>query len=99
MAYGFAKQSGGALRIHSKVGFRTTISLYLPLACEQSEVKEKDQKSATQSLREKFRGGHNRYPAPRMQHQQVLIATDQRIGLGYQRQGQKLGILWIAAWG
>ena len=30
MIYGFAKQSGGQARIHSKVGHGTTVSLYLP---------------------------------------------------------------------
>jgi CheY-like chemotaxis protein len=32
MVYGFIKQSGGAARIYSEVGFGTTVSLYLPLA-------------------------------------------------------------------
>ncbi len=30
MIYGFAKQSGGQVRIHSEVGHGTTVSLYLP---------------------------------------------------------------------
>ena len=32
MVYGFARQSGGTVRIYSEVNFGTTVSLYLPLA-------------------------------------------------------------------
>jgi PAS domain S-box-containing protein len=32
MAYGFAKQSGGHLRLYSELGIGTTLSLYLPVA-------------------------------------------------------------------
>jgi len=32
MVYGFAKQSGGTVRIYSELGVGTTVSLYLPLA-------------------------------------------------------------------
>ncbi len=32
MVYGFVKQSGGAIRIYSEVGFGTNIALYLPFA-------------------------------------------------------------------
>jgi PAS domain S-box-containing protein len=38
MVYGFAKQSGGTVRIHSEPGYGTTVSLYLPLAYEMDEV-------------------------------------------------------------
>jgi two-component system NtrC family sensor kinase len=37
MAYGFAKQSGGHIKIYSEVGFGTTIKLYLPRAQEESD--------------------------------------------------------------
>src|ERR1019366_4265121 len=32
MVYGFAKQSGGTVRIYSELGHGTTVTLYLPLA-------------------------------------------------------------------
>jgi len=34
MVYGFARQSGGAVRLYSEPGFGTSVSLYLPLATE-----------------------------------------------------------------
>ncbi len=34
MVYGFARQSGGTVRLYSEVGFGTTVRLYLPLAGE-----------------------------------------------------------------
>ena len=39
MIYGFARQSGGQVRIHSALGSGTTVTLYLP-AVEQSAVAE-----------------------------------------------------------
>jgi PAS domain S-box-containing protein len=37
MVYGFIKQSDGAIRLYSEVGFGTTVSLYLPLAEQRIE--------------------------------------------------------------
>jgi hypothetical protein len=36
MVYGFAKQSGGHLRIHSEVNLGTTVKLYLPRALQEA---------------------------------------------------------------
>ncbi|MEA2778900.1 MAG: hypothetical protein QOK29_444, partial [Rhodospirillaceae bacterium] len=36
MVYGFAKQSGGHLKIYSEVGFGTSVKLYLPRALESA---------------------------------------------------------------
>jgi len=41
MVYGFAKQTRGHLRIHSKVGQGTTVRLYLPRALQDAVVLEK----------------------------------------------------------
>ena len=38
MVYGFAKQSGGTVRLYSELGYGTTVSLYLPLAGEASQA-------------------------------------------------------------
>jgi PAS domain S-box-containing protein len=38
MVYGFARQSGGTVRIYSEPGYGTTVSLYLPLSGEDSLV-------------------------------------------------------------
>ena len=38
MVYGFIKQSGGTVRIYSEVGYGTTVSLYLPLAEDDSQL-------------------------------------------------------------
>jgi signal transduction histidine kinase len=37
MVYGFARQAGGDVRVESKLGEGTTISLYFPLAVSGSE--------------------------------------------------------------
>ncbi|MGL5839074.1 MAG: histidine kinase famiy protein [Sphingorhabdus sp.] len=37
MAYGFAKQSGGALRIYSEVGFGTTVRFFFPVVDKSTE--------------------------------------------------------------
>jgi len=39
MIYGFARQSGGQVRVHSKPGIGTTVSLYLP-ASQEAAVEE-----------------------------------------------------------
>jgi PAS domain S-box-containing protein len=41
MVYGFAKQTGGHLRIYSEVGQGTTVKLYLPRALQDAIVLEK----------------------------------------------------------
>ena len=46
MIYGFAKQSGGHLKIYSEVGFGTTVKLYLPRA-QASEAIEAEAPSTT----------------------------------------------------
>ena len=38
MVYGFARQSGGTVRLYSEEGYGTTVSLYLPLATESAPV-------------------------------------------------------------
>ena len=43
MAYGFARQSGGDLRIYSEVGVGTTIRLYLPRAREDNGAEEAEE--------------------------------------------------------
>jgi two-component system cell cycle sensor histidine kinase/response regulator CckA len=40
MVYGFAKQSGGHVKIYSEVGVGTTVRLYLPRAHQEAEVAE-----------------------------------------------------------
>ena len=37
MVYGFAKQSGGTVRLYSELGFGTSVSLYLPFADASSQ--------------------------------------------------------------
>jgi two-component system cell cycle sensor histidine kinase/response regulator CckA len=41
MVHGFAKQSGGHLEIFSELGIGTTMSLYLPIASQSTEVETK----------------------------------------------------------
>jgi PAS domain S-box-containing protein len=41
MIYGFAKQSGGHLRIYSEVGHGTTVKLYLPRALQDAVILKK----------------------------------------------------------
>jgi PAS domain S-box-containing protein len=36
MVYGFARQSGGTVRLYSELGYGTTVTLYLPLAGESA---------------------------------------------------------------
>jgi hypothetical protein len=47
-------------------------------------------------LGQKLRRRYNRNPAPRIQHQQILIATDHSICLGCLRQCQELVVPGIA---
>jgi CheY-like chemotaxis protein len=37
MVYGFARQSGGTIRLYSELGHGTTVSMYLPMAGETTE--------------------------------------------------------------
>ncbi len=39
MVYGFARQSGGTVRIYSELGFGTAVTLYLPFADESAPTK------------------------------------------------------------
>ncbi|MBD8529197.1 MULTISPECIES: PAS domain S-box protein [unclassified Massilia] len=40
MVYGFARQSGGHVKIYSEVGFGTTVKMYLPRSLEAEDVLE-----------------------------------------------------------
>jgi PAS domain S-box-containing protein len=46
MIYGFAQQSGGHVRIYSRVGFGTTIKLYLPRSQDQRSLDEETTRPA-----------------------------------------------------
>ena len=45
MVYGFARQSGGQVRIYSEVGQGTTVCLYLPR--HYGEAEDEDERAAT----------------------------------------------------
>jgi PAS domain S-box-containing protein len=47
MVYGFVKQAGGHIRIHSKLGHGTTVSLYLPLDLSDGTAVEPERAAAT----------------------------------------------------
>jgi CheY-like chemotaxis protein len=51
MVYGFAGQSGGAVRIYSEVGQGTTICLYLPRHTGDVEIAEEPHEAATDAPR------------------------------------------------
>lgn len=53
MAFGFAKQSGGHLKIYSEIGKGTSVKLYLPRSKTQDEDKRPDRPTP---LRAKFEG-------------------------------------------
>ena len=61
MVYGFAKQSGGDLVIHSKEGFGSTIKLYIPRAVDSGDRAELSAKTET----------------PRGQGETVLVVEDE----------------------
>jgi len=46
MVYGFAKQSGGHLKVYSEVGHGTTIKLYLPRGTGPSDIAESEKEGA-----------------------------------------------------
>jgi PAS domain S-box-containing protein len=53
MVYGFAKQSGGAMRIESQLGYGTRIVLYLPVAPQPSAGAAEPERAAMTSGAEK----------------------------------------------
>ncbi|QYK40115.1 MAG: PAS domain S-box protein [Paracoccaceae bacterium] len=77
MVYGFAKQSGGHVRIYSEQGFGTTVKLYFPRSLEVGD------EVAGVGIEERSVGGH----------EHILVAEDDRLvrehvvmqlqGLGY----------------
>ncbi len=63
MIYGFARQSGGQVRIYSEVGQGTTMCLYLPRHSGDAEMEEEEH-AATQ-------------PGPTGDGQVVLVIDDE----------------------
>ena len=61
MVYGFAKQSGGHVKIYSEVGVGTTVRLYLPRAHQEEVVAEPLPASS---------------PMPRSRNETVLVVED-----------------------
>ena len=61
MIYGFAKQSGGQVRIHSQVGQGATVCLYLPRHLGEAEAAEAEPKLAN---------------APRAEDGQTVLVVD-----------------------
>ncbi|WP_339496198.1 ATP-binding protein [Pseudomonas sp. RA_105y_Pfl2_P56] len=50
MIYGFTKQSGGQVRVHSQEGQGTTMSLYLPRYCGETRANQDATRNATTPL-------------------------------------------------
>lgn len=84
MVYGFAKQSGGHLKLYSELGHGTTVKLYIPrVFCLESENPEKSQES--QSLSE-FSGLHV-----------FLVEDDDTLRETFTKQLERLGCVVYSA--
>jgi PAS domain S-box-containing protein len=78
MIYGFAKQSGGHVKIYSEVGVGTTVRLYLPRAASVPELA-----SATASGTGSERGGRETILVVEDSDQVRMLVTAQLHDLGY----------------
>ena len=77
MAYGFAKQSGGHLRLYSEPGFGTTVKLYLPRTVVDEAVSAPDQPSLAGGAGEVILVVED-------EHDLRLGVSEMLTGLGYQ---------------